>query len=167
MSSTVYLVLMVFPFMMCIGAVMDFLTMTIPNKISLIIIAAFAVAAASVGLPLEALAMHLGTGVMMLLVGMALFAVGGFGGGDAKLLAAASLWIGFDQLVPFLALTGIFGGVLAVAILFYRTAPIPLSDSPWAIMLHEKKTGIPYGIAITAGALTVYPETSLIKALAF
>ncbi len=33
--------------------------------------------------------------------------------------------------------------------------------------LHEEGTGIPYGIAIAAGALFIFPETSLIKALAF
>ena len=83
------------------------------------------------------------------------------GGGDAKLLAAAALWLGFDQLVPFLAYVTIFGGALALLLLAYRRCPparLPLPD--WAARLHAKGEGMPYGVAIAAGALSIYPLTS-------
>ncbi len=98
--------------------------------------------------------MHLAAGAVVLLAAIALYAVGGFGGGDGKLLAAAALWIGFEGLVTYLAFVSIAGGVLAVAILIYRRVPaveaLPIPD--WALKLHKQGTGIPYGIAIAAGA---------------
>jgi len=152
-------VLLVFPMLMAFGAAMDLLTMTIPNRISIVLAAAFPFAALLVGFsPLE-LASHLGAGLVMLAAGIALFAVGGFGGGDAKLLAAASLWIGFEHLVPYLVYVALFGGVLAVLILAFRMVPATHPIPGWAMRLHERGTGIPYGIAITAGALAVYPQT--------
>ena len=42
------------------------------------------------------MAAHVGAGALMLLVGFGLFAFGWFGGGDAKLMAAVGLWVGFD-----------------------------------------------------------------------
>jgi prepilin peptidase CpaA len=83
------------------------------------------------------------------------------GGGDAKLLAAASLWIGYDQLLPYLVYVTIFGGVLALLMLAYRQTPagaLPLPD--WAVRLHKPRSGMPYGLAIAAGALAVYPMTA-------
>ena len=61
-----------------------------------------------------------------------LVALGGLGGGDAKLLAAASLWVGPDQLLPFVALVAVFGGVLAlilVEVLLLHLQSIPFTCS--------------------------------------
>lgn len=150
--------LLVFPLLMAFGAAMDLLTMTIPNRISLLLVAAFVVVAPVAGLSTQDILIHLGVGALMLVAGFALFAFGGFGGGDAKLLAAASLWIGFHELGPFVMAVTLFGGVLAVAIILYRQLP-PLPLPEWAERLKEPGTGIPYGIAIMAGALAVYPNT--------
>lgn len=151
---------------MAFGASMDLLTMTIPNRISIILALAFFAITPFAGLPFEVFLMHLGAGALVLVAAFILFAVGGFGGGDAKLLAAAALWIGFERLPEFLVYVAIFGGVLAVAILIFRGMPIlPFRLPEWAIKLHQKGTGIPYGLAITAGALTVYPETHWFMAL--
>ncbi|HEX2841931.1 A24 family peptidase [Hyphomicrobium sp.] len=153
-------ILMTFAAIMAFGAAMDLLTMTIPNRVSVALVALFPIAAIILGLPAEALLMHLCAGLLVLAAGIFLFAVGGFGGGDAKLLAAAALWIGFDQLLPFLALVTVFGGVLSIAILYYRRLPILGVHAPdWAMKLHKQGTGIPYGIAITCSALMVLPMT--------
>jgi prepilin peptidase CpaA len=90
-----------------------------------------------------------------------LFSLGWVGGGDAKLLAAASLWLGFAQLALFLTYTAAFGGALALAILAYRGVPVSAFPLPgWAARLHTKGEGMPYGEAIAAGALFVYPATA-------
>lgn len=160
-----YVLLLVFPAVMAFAGAMDLLTMTIPNRISVGLVAAFLLAAPLLGLSPEQFAMHVAAGLLVLMAGILLFAIGGFGGGDAKLLAAGALWIGFDQLLAFLVLTTVCGGLLAVAILFYRKLPLLGVYAPdWAIRLHKPGGGIPYGVAIAGSALLVFPVTPLVIA---
>jgi prepilin peptidase CpaA len=147
---------------------MDLFTMTIPNRISLFLIAAFVVVFPVAAFGWSVLASHLGAGALMLVVGIAMFARGWLGGGDAKILAVASLWLGLDKLPEYLLLVSIWGGALAMALLFYRslTPPIWLVGQEWAMRLHRKTTGIPYGIALAAAGLCIYPKTPWFASLA-
>ncbi len=155
-----YPLLFVFPFAMAFAAATDLLTMTIPNRLSLGLSAAFLIVAPIAGLSWQEILIHLAAGSSMLLAGLLLFSLGWVGGGDAKLLAAASLWLGFEPMVQFLGYVGVFGGALAVAILAYRSIPAGALPLPgWAARLHVKGEGMPYGVAIAAGALTIYPST--------
>ena len=155
-----YLLLLAFPAAMAFAGAMDLLTMTIPNRISLFLVAAFAVAAPLAGLSLHDTLIHLATGAGVLTIGIFLFSMGWLGGGDAKLMAAAALWFGTHNLVMYFAQVAVFGGLLAVAILVYRRFPVPGITVPaWAERLHQKNCGIPYGIAIAAAALKMYPDT--------
>lgn len=160
--------LLAFPVAMAFAAANDLFTMTIPNKISLALIAGFAICAAYIALPLEQVLWHLGVGIIALLVGFTLFSFNLVGGGDAKLLASGALWMGAELALPFVAYTTIFGGLLSVLIIFYRRF-VPahsLALPPWAIRLHAHGTGIPYGIAIAAAGLVLYPSTPFFLALA-
>ncbi len=159
---THYALLLTFPAIMAFAGSIDLLTMTIPNRVSLALLAAFPIAALLIGMDWAALASHLGAGALMLVVGIAMFARGWLGGGDAKLLAAAALWLGFEHLASYLLLVAIAGGGLAFAILFYRNwaPPAWMLAQPWAMRLHDKKVGIPYGIALAAAGLWIYPTTS-------
>ena len=161
-----YLLFLVFPAIMAFAAAMDLLTMRISNRISIALAASFFVAALFAGLPLHDVLSHIGAGAVVLVAAMLLFALGGFGGGDGKLLAAGALWIGFEGLLMFLLFVALAGGALAVAILFYRRIPaieaLPVPE--WALNLHKQGTGIPYGIAIAAGALLIYPDTAWFNA---
>jgi len=163
--SIAYPLMIAFPAAMILAALSDLTTMTIPNRISLALVAAFLIVAPLAGLSLEQFLIHLAVGFAVLLFGMALFATGTFGGGDAKLLAAAALWMGAGEVVPFFAYVAILGGVLALAILMYRRVPeIVMATYPlpaWATRLHQRDCGIPYGIAISAAALIAFPATSL------
>lgn len=161
------ILLLVFPAVMIFAALMDIFTMTIPNKVSLALLIGFVVVAPFSGLPLQQIGMHLLAGLLVLAITIAMFSKGLVGGGDAKLLSAAALWIGFDLLLTFIAVVGVFGGLLAVAILFYRKV-IPevwVVKQKWAARLHEAKSGIPYGVAIAAGAVWIYPETEWFSVL--
>jgi prepilin peptidase CpaA len=91
-----------------------------------------------------------------------MFAMGWIGGGDAKLASATALWLGFDQLLPYFIWASLFGGVLTFLIIRFRLMPLPhfLADAEWARRLHRMDAGVPYGIALAASALLVYPETS-------
>jgi prepilin peptidase CpaA len=155
--------LLVFPALMAYAAASDLFTMTIPNRLSLALVAGFAVFAIASGLPGQAILLHLGAGAAVLGVSFALFAFGWIGGGDAKLAAATALWLGFDILVQYLFIASIAGGVLTIAVLFLRELPLPAFAArwPWLSRLHEPKTGVPYGIALAAAALFVYPQTAI------
>ena len=155
-----YPVLMVFPIAMAFAGAMDLFTMTIPNRVSLLLIAGFTAAALLAGMPsVGAIGLHVAAGAVMLVVGIFMFSMGWLGGGDAKLLAAAALWIGFDELFGFLIQVTMLGGVLATMLMGFRglTLPAWFSTQEWAMRLHQKDGGIPYGIAIAGAALWVYP----------
>ncbi len=161
-----YPLLFVFPLAMAYAAASDLLTMTIPNRISLMLIAAFLVLAPLSGMSWQIFGQHLATGAAVLTIGIVLFSMGIFGGGDAKLLAAASLWLGVDHLGPFMGYVAIIGGILCTVILAYRRIPAEALSLPgWAARLHSPKTGVPYGIAISGAALMIYPKTPLYMAL--
>lgn len=149
----------VFPWAMAFGGAMDLFTMTIPNRVSLIMTIGFLLLAPFMGLGLADFGAHLGAGAAMLAAGVAMFALGWMGGGDAKLLAAGALWVGFDHLLEFTFYITTAGGLLTLGILLFRgTLPHPwVIRQRWAMHLHDPKTGVPYGIAIALAALAVYP----------
>jgi len=144
--------LTLFPAMMAFAASSDLLTMTISNRVSLILVGGFAALAAIGGVSAADLLSHLAAGCVVLVAAFGLFARGVIGGGDAKLAAASALWIGFDHLLPYLVYTSLLG---------FRMAPLPawLARHEWAQRLHGKDAGVPYGIALAAAALAVYPQT--------
>ncbi len=95
-------------------------------------------------------ASHLGAGLLMFAIGYVLFFLRVFGGGDAKLMAALALWTGLADLSRFALLTAIFGGVLALALLFMRR--MNWGANGRFAHLVAKDAPIPYGIAIVAAA---------------
>ncbi|MEZ5923535.1 MAG: prepilin peptidase [Hyphomicrobiaceae bacterium] len=155
----------VFPWAMAYAGSMDLVTMTIPNRISILLVAGFVALAPFAGLSAYEIAMHLAAGSIVLAIGIALFSQGWIGGGDAKIFAAASLWLGFEHLGHFIALSAIAGGFLTMGLLFFRIMPLPvmLVEQDWIARLHHRKTGVPYGIAIAAAALMVYPSTEWLQ----
>lgn len=157
-----------FPAAMAFAASMDLFTMTIPNRISLALIATFLIALPFSGLGLAGAASHIGAGALMLAVGIFMFSMGWLGGGDAKIMAAASLWLGFEWLFPYLLWVAMTGGTLVSLILAYRGLALPLflEKQPWAVRLHKKGGGIPYGVALAAGGLYIYPQTQWFTHLA-
>lgn len=160
-------ILGVFPFAVALAASMDLLTMKIPNRISLALIVAFFAVAPFVGLGLDGIAWHIACGISVLALGFALFACGIFGGGDAKLLAAVALWLGFADLPLYMMMVALMGGLLSMLILLYRRLPLPesLMRQDWALHLHQRSTGVPYGIALGGAALWIYPKTQWVTPL--
>ncbi|GLS42624.1 A24 family peptidase [Methylobacterium brachythecii] len=153
----------VFPFLMAYAASSDLLTMLIPNWISLALVAAFAVVVAVSGLGWTEIGWHVGAALLTLSVTFTLFAFGVIGGGDAKLAAATTLWIGMGNMLDYLLVASILGGGLTLLLLAARAHPLPspLRRLPFAMHLHDGKTGVPYGIALAAAGLAVVPYTAL------
>lgn len=87
----------------------------------------------------------------LLAAGTLLFATGKFGGGDVKLLAALGLWVNFRAAPALFANILIAGGLLALLILASRAMAPAGAGQRFAVL--KPNAGIPYGIAIAAGAL--------------
>ena len=163
-----YLILMTFPVAMAFAAANDLFTMKIPNRISLALIGGFVAIALITRMPLETLGLHVVIAIAVLIATFTLFSLNMLGGGDAKLMAAGALWMGPDHIIEFVAYVTIFGGILAVAMLGYRTF-LPSNALPLpacARRKHRTGEGIPYGIAIAAAGLMLFPATAFFRALA-
>ena len=159
--------LLLFPALMAFAAASDVFTMSIPNRVSLALVAGFLVLAVASGMEAHDILMHVAAGATVLVIAFACFAIGQVGGGDAKIVSAAALWFGFAHLMSFLLYASLFGGALTLLMLQLRQWPLPVSfaGQPWLVRLHDKQSRIPYAIALAFGALTVYPETEWIKAV--
>lgn len=158
----------VFPVVVTVAASYDLLTMQIPNRFPAALAVAFLALAFMSGLLLPTIGVHLLAGLAVLAATFALFAFGFLGGGDAKLASAIALWLGIEQALPFLVLTALFGGALSLIVLAFRAVPLPgfLIGWPPALRLHEKGAGVPYGVALAAAALVVFPDTPWFVVLA-
>lgn len=156
-----YILAFVFPFMMIFSSFSDLFSMNISNKVSLILIAGFAVFAFSMGMDTQTVIWHFATFMLVLSVGFCLFALNIIGGGDAKLAASTALWLGWSYTGTYIVLASFIGGLLTLAILKFRSHIIPekLNKTEWVLRLHDKNNGAPYGIALGLSALFVYPST--------
>lgn len=158
--------LFIFPLCMSIAAISDLFTMTIPNRVSLALAVSFLVLAPLLGFSFTAIGFHLAGAVLVFLACFAFFALNVMGGGDAKLLAAAALWFGFDSsLIEFLIYVAVMGGLVTVLIILVRAQSsvimaigIPVPNS----LTVAKK--IPYGIAIAIGGILAFPSSPLLIA---
>jgi prepilin peptidase CpaA len=137
--------------------VQDAVSYTISNHLNLALLVLYGLAAAF--LPVHAL-MALAAAAIVLAVGMGIFALGVMGGGDIKLLAVLTLWVGWGMpCMQFLFLTALMGGVLAIVLLTLRFVftPVLTRASPTRSVPRILTRGqpMPYGIAIAIAFLQV------------
>ena len=150
-----------FPLAMAFSGASDLTTMTIPNKLVVAMVVGFVLLAPLTGMDWQTFGMHWAAGEIVLVGAFLFFALGWIGGGDAKLAAAAALWLGWSHTLEFLVLAALFGGGLTLALLSFRRSVVPvfIIRQPWVRRLHDEKVGVPYGIALAVAGLTVYPDT--------
>ena len=124
--------------------------------------------AVAVDLPLAAVAIDLSCGLVVLILMFALFSQGWIGGGDAKLAAATALWLGWALILDYGLVASVLGGVLTLALLVSRRTSLPAwaARLDWVARLHHPETGVPYGIALAAAGLALYPQTQIWRAAA-
>lgn len=159
-------IFVVFPLCLALAAFSDLFTMTIPNRVSAILLAAFVIVAPFAGLGIQDILMNFGAAMIVFTFCFALFALNIMGGGDAKLLTACAVWFGFDHsLFTFLAYVSLFGGALTLVVLMLRKQENALlaSGLPLPHLLFTAKK-IPYGIAIGLGGFVAYPASPLMMA---
>ena len=119
----------------------------------------------------EAFASGLMGGGLGLFLGVLLFSAGAIGAGDGKMLATVGSLLGFDLFVRCLPLIGAFGGLLALVLTVRNGTVIPTLLRFRALLFHFVSFGrigdrrtlampgsvtVPYGVAVAAGALTVW-----------
>ena len=155
--------------LLALAAASDFLYSAIPNSLSLALAAAFVGFGFATGLDGAQWLSALACGLTVLVAGFALFAFGIFGPGDAKLLAAASLWAGWHDLPILLAVMALGGAAISLPLLVSREwfgglrraarralgprlAALGLGDARGFEESRPLDVLVPYGIAISAGA---------------
>ena len=164
MIDFISILLFVFPALVIIAGVNDLMTMKIPNWINLSIFFSFYPVALIIGLDWVTIGLSSVIGLGVLFAGMIMFALRWIGGGDAKLFAAASLWMGPDGALAFILLSAIVGGLFCIVLMQARAwfQVIVPSLPAWGQRLMEPKGDIPYGVAITAGGLWAFTMSNLI-----
>ena len=110
-------------------AVTDWHARRIANRASIVLLAGFAVLVPVSGMGLEEALMALGCGLVVFLLGFALFALGQMGAGDVKLLGALAPWFGASAAtLELIVHLSIVGGALTLGLLALRftgTGPDP------------------------------------------
>ena len=147
-----------FAAILALAAASDLRSFRIPNPLPLLLVVGFVLAAAA-GIPgLEPIG-GLMAGLLMTVVGFVLFSLRAMGGGDVKLMAAASLWVGWGGLAEQVALVTLIGGIFALGLaaarsLLARLTTTPSSEGmiPLPPVLRNGQP-VPYGVAIALGSL--------------
>jgi prepilin peptidase CpaA len=159
--------LLIFPALLILAGLFDLTTMTIPNWISGLVAVCFFVVALALGMPLMEVLVSVSIAFAILLISMGMFAMNWMGGGDAKLITAAALWMGMTNIAAFILCVCLIGGVATLAIMAFRQVPLPgqLEKVSWVARLHSAKEGVPYGIAISVAGVVLFNDTALFQLL--
>lgn len=156
--------LALFVFLMSLAAISDLRAYRIPNALVIAVALLFILAAPLAGMPPQIVLWHLLAGALLFALGYGLFSAGLIGGGDAKLVAAAALWVGWTALPHFLLYTALAGGALAIGMLvweFIRMHVELTAANPEASLIKRitsLKPDLPYGVAIALGACAALPR---------
>ena len=162
MATIGFILFALFPLAMAFAAASDLFTMTISNKLTLALLVGFVLLFPLTGMDLSTFGLHVVAGSIVLAIAFTCFAFGWIGGGDAKLAAVIVLWVGAGHAVEFIVMSALFGGALTLLLLAFRkqiALPVSFMGQEWLVRLHDQRTGVPYGIALAAAALVIYPNT--------
>ena len=155
------------PTLLIIAAASDVMSFRIPNWLTILTAILFFPMALALGMPWNEFGLHLISGALLFAAGFLFFQVGLFGGGDAKLMAAAGLWFGTSQTLPFLFMTAMVGGILAIVVglwsVFMMSWEIEGDKTPslgkLRMKLSQIKPNVPYGFAFALGGILVFKNT--------
>lgn len=137
--------------LLVMAAGQDIATRQISNYFSLCIFALFCIYSAFFGH--EAPSEHALSFVLTSAIMLVVYHFGIMGGGDIKLIAAASIWFGYADMLKVACLITLFGGLLAMAAIMARRA-LPARPSDQGNIVALKNRGsIPYGVAIASGTI--------------
>jgi len=153
-----FIIVCIFVGTMLIAACKDATTMTIPNWISLVLIAGFVVVQPFVFEGWDVLGEHALIGLTFFLAGFSMFAFGWLGGGDAKLMAATALWWQWPDTIVYILYTTLVGAGLAILLLLSRKfLPINLITSQIPFAMFKEDKNMPYR-SWCCGFCRLYPS---------
>lgn len=161
LAATIFVI---FPFCMAFAAISDMISMTIANRVSIILIATFLLVAPLTGMDWTTYLWHIAAGILVLSITFGLFAIGGMGGGDAKLLSSTALWMGMSMtLLQYAVYSTLVGGALTLMILLYRKSPLSVYTGHMLFLRNfaDEAVGVPYGIALAIGGILAFPSSDL------
>lgn len=146
---------------MVYAGVKDVTTMTISNRLVLLLAVSYFVLAPAAGISFNIILASMVVAAVAFLVTFSLFACGWIGGGDAKLIPVVMLWLGHNLAFDFALYASGAGAVLTLTILQLRNLPLPvrLQRAEWSRRLHRRDIGIPYGLALALAALWLLPDS--------
>jgi prepilin peptidase CpaA len=156
--------------LMAWAAIGDVRSFRITNKLNLVIAGSFLLLAIPMGLAWPTIFDHLKVGFITSIIAIAMFYIGIFGGGDAKMTGAIALWLGSAPILPFILYTALCGGLLGVTLIVSRRLAkrYGLPRSPrWARRLLRKRSAVPYGVALAIGALLAAPSAAWFPQVTF
>lgn len=157
------LLVVLFMALVIAAAVSDARSFRIPNWISLAVVGLFPIHVlvrvyGTETMPGAEWMYSVGIALIVLAVGLVMFARKYVGGGDVKLISAASLWAGPTYAFDLLLLTSIAGGVMAlIMVIGIRPVLIYVCNICRLSMVSETLTAnaLPYGVAIAIGTTFV------------
>jgi prepilin peptidase CpaA len=142
---------LIFAILVIAAGLQDALQGRMSNRIVLLLIVGAVAGAIVLGPKLE-LWQNVAVFAALLVLGTAMFAKGVLGGGDVKVLAATSLWFSIAGAAKMLLAVAMSGAVLALLVIVARLVK-------WGEGVQRRlpflrpRAGVPYGIAIAAGAV--------------
>ncbi len=156
----IFILKLIFVGLVITCAINDFRSLTIPNKIILIMLALFPLAALIAPDHFPVIN-HLMAAGLIFIISYILFVLKLMGGGDTKMMTVVGLWLGLNNLSSFVVIMAITGGLLACISLILKKNKklLPKNSKPnsWFDQLKNDKSVVPYGIAIALGAiLTIF-----------
>jgi prepilin peptidase CpaA len=158
------IVVTAFGVVMAAAAVEDFRRLVIPNLLPIMLVGLWPFYFAAVAPSLYGALAAIGCAVAVFIGGAILFSRGYLGGGDVKLLSAATLWAGPGGTPELLLLTGVLGGALALFLLMpfgmqVAAAARGMLGQPPFSPERGLAMPVPYGVAIAGAALivTIHP----------
>lgn len=163
MTTLQMVIIALFLLPLLVAAGWDVAAFRIPNMVPLVSVALFPLAVWLAPSPV-ALGWHVVAAFVVLAMGIGLFALGMLGGGDVKLMAAVSLWLGINSLTMFLVLVSLAGAALTILLLVLRATPLRHASlghgAPLAVL--QPRAGIPYGMAIAFGGAVLMHQLPMI-----
>ncbi|MCR4264735.1 prepilin peptidase [Nitratireductor sp. ZSWI3] len=152
---------------MIYAALKDVATMTITNRLVLLLAAAYMVFAPLAGVGSDEMLTAASVAAIVLAGAFLLFSLGWIGGGDAKLAAVAVLWLGADQAFTYLLYVAVVGALFTLALIQLRRMPLPgfLQQAAWTGRLLGASHGVPYGVALSVAALLLLADSPSFSAV--
>lgn len=141
-------------------AITDLKCMKIGNGFILVLLVSYLICAPLAGLSFDAMATSGLIALCTLVVASILFGFGWIGGGDAKLVAVTSLWMGNYATHEYLATAALIGLGLTILVMIARNYQAVLAPRwPLSAKILMKGEGVPYGVALALSALMTVSNT--------